>query len=207
MSTTPTWPRPCAAPPLLAYPSRYEGFGFPRSQAMAAGVPVVATAAGAVPEVVGDGALLVAPGTATAWPAPSAVSSTAGPRSTTWSSGDGVGAGQFSWEACAEGLAALYARRPPGRRARSAGRRADRPAADERRCALLMMVEQLRRTASGGIGTYVRGLLQGLDALAAGRAARARAAGQPARPAAAADPIRWPCWATRSHARRCPGRC
>jgi glycosyltransferase involved in cell wall biosynthesis len=32
---------------------------------------------------------------------------------------------------------------------------------------LLMMVEQLRRTASGGIGTYVRGLLQGLDALAA----------------------------------------
>jgi glycosyltransferase involved in cell wall biosynthesis len=31
---------------------------------------------------------------------------------------------------------------------------------------LLMMVEQLRRTASGGIGTYVRGLLQGLDTLA-----------------------------------------
>jgi glycosyltransferase involved in cell wall biosynthesis len=31
---------------------------------------------------------------------------------------------------------------------------------------LLMMVEQLGRTASGGIGTYVRGLLQGLDSLA-----------------------------------------
>ncbi len=30
---------------------------------------------------------------------------------------------------------------------------------------LLMMVEQLRRTASGGIGTYVHGLLQGLDTL------------------------------------------
>ena len=44
---------------VLAYPSRYEGFGFPPLQAMAAGVPVVATAAGAVPEVVGDGALLV----------------------------------------------------------------------------------------------------------------------------------------------------
>jgi glycosyltransferase involved in cell wall biosynthesis len=28
-----------------------------------------------------------------------------------------------------------------------------------------MMVEQLRRTASGGIGTYIRGLLQGLDSL------------------------------------------
>jgi len=30
---------------------------------------------------------------------------------------------------------------------------------------LLMLVEQLRRTASGGIGTYVRGLIQGLDSL------------------------------------------
>lgn len=47
---------------VLAYPSVYEGFGFPPLQAMAAGVPVVATAAGSVPEVVGDAALTVAPG-------------------------------------------------------------------------------------------------------------------------------------------------
>ncbi len=47
---------------VLAYPSKYEGFGFPPLQAMAVGVPVVATAAGAVPEVVGDGAWLVDPG-------------------------------------------------------------------------------------------------------------------------------------------------
>ena len=44
---------------VLAYPSRYEGFGFPPLEAMAAGVPVVASAAGAVPEVVGDAAALV----------------------------------------------------------------------------------------------------------------------------------------------------
>ncbi len=44
---------------MLAYPSVYEGFGFPPLQAMAAGIPVVTTLAGAVPEVVGDGALLV----------------------------------------------------------------------------------------------------------------------------------------------------
>lgn len=46
---------------VLAYPSRYEGFGFPPLQAMAAGVPVVATRAGALEEVLGDAAVLVTP--------------------------------------------------------------------------------------------------------------------------------------------------
>ena len=34
-------------------PSFFEGFGFPASEAMACGVPVIANAAGALPEVVG----------------------------------------------------------------------------------------------------------------------------------------------------------
>jgi glycosyltransferase involved in cell wall biosynthesis len=46
---------------VFAFPSLYEGFGFPPLEAMAAGVPVVATTAGAVPEVLGDAAELVAP--------------------------------------------------------------------------------------------------------------------------------------------------
>ena len=46
---------------VFAYPSRYEGFGLPPIEAMAAGVPVVATRAGALPEVCGDGADLVPP--------------------------------------------------------------------------------------------------------------------------------------------------
>jgi glycosyltransferase involved in cell wall biosynthesis len=46
---------------VLAFPSYYEGFGFPPIEAMAAGVPVVATTAGSVPEVVGEAALLVDP--------------------------------------------------------------------------------------------------------------------------------------------------
>jgi glycosyltransferase involved in cell wall biosynthesis len=47
---------------VLAYPSVYEGFGLPPLEAMQAGTPVVAANAGALPEVLGDAALLPDPG-------------------------------------------------------------------------------------------------------------------------------------------------
>jgi alpha-1,3-rhamnosyl/mannosyltransferase len=45
----------------VVVPSTYEGFGLPALEGMACGVPVVATARGALPEVCGDAALLVEP--------------------------------------------------------------------------------------------------------------------------------------------------
>jgi alpha-1,3-rhamnosyl/mannosyltransferase len=50
-----------AAATVFAYPSLYEGFGFPVAQAMAAGVPVVTSNVSSLPEIAGDAAVLVDP--------------------------------------------------------------------------------------------------------------------------------------------------
>ena len=72
---------------------------------------------------------------------------------------------------------------------------------------VLMMVEQLRRTASGGIGTYVRGLIQGprLAPDAENRPDIELVASR--RPGGRRAPTPWPAWATRCTALLFPGRC
>jgi glycosyltransferase involved in cell wall biosynthesis len=46
---------------VVAYPSLYEGFGLPVLEAMACGAAVVASSATSIPEVAGDGAILIDP--------------------------------------------------------------------------------------------------------------------------------------------------
>jgi glycosyltransferase involved in cell wall biosynthesis len=46
---------------LFTYPSLYEGFGFPPLEAMACGVPVIASHSASLPEVIGDAGIMIDP--------------------------------------------------------------------------------------------------------------------------------------------------
>jgi glycosyltransferase involved in cell wall biosynthesis len=93
-----------------AYPSVYEGFGLPPIEAMSAGVPVVATTAGSLPEVCRDGADLVAVGDTPALTAAlRRVLDDPGHRAALIERGRKVAAG-YDWDVTAERFAALLAR-------------------------------------------------------------------------------------------------
>ena len=57
----PDLPSITAAATAFAYPSLYEGFGFPIAQAMAAGVPVITSNVSSMPEVASNAAVLIDP--------------------------------------------------------------------------------------------------------------------------------------------------
>jgi glycosyltransferase involved in cell wall biosynthesis len=92
------------------FPSVYEGFGLPPLEAMSAGVPVVATRAGAVPEVCRDGADLVPVGdTAALGEALRRVLTDAAHRDALVTRGRAVAAG-YRWDDAADAFADLFRR-------------------------------------------------------------------------------------------------
>jgi glycosyltransferase involved in cell wall biosynthesis len=93
---------------VFAFPSRYEGFGLPPLEAMAADVPVVATSAGAVPEVVADAGLLVPVADESALAAALASVLDDEQLARALVERGRARAATFTWERCAAGLVALY---------------------------------------------------------------------------------------------------
>jgi glycosyltransferase involved in cell wall biosynthesis len=101
---------------VFAYPSLYEGFGLPPLEAMAMSVPVVATSAGAVPDVVGEAAVLVRPqDPAELASALFSVIEDEGLRARLVAAG-AERVGRFTGEAAAAGLARLYSDAAASRR-------------------------------------------------------------------------------------------
>ena len=94
----------------LAYPSLDEGFGFPVLEAQQAGLPVVATDAGSIPEIAGAGATLVPVGDVDALAAAlGRVLDDDGARAALVAAGC-ANLDRFSWAATAAALVDLYCR-------------------------------------------------------------------------------------------------
>jgi alpha-1,3-rhamnosyl/mannosyltransferase len=98
----------------LTFPSRYEGFGMSVLEVMNEGRPVIASTAGALPEVVGEGGVLLDPDDTTAWSTAldqllrdrvrwRQLADAASARATT-----------FSWRQSVEDVVALYRRAAQG---------------------------------------------------------------------------------------------
>jgi alpha-1,3-rhamnosyl/mannosyltransferase len=95
---------------ILAYPSLYEGFGFPPLQAMSLGVPVVTTNAGALPETVGDGGVIVEPQQPESLAIAISKLLADGKVREQFIKAGFERVKEFTWDKCAQGLVSLYER-------------------------------------------------------------------------------------------------
>jgi glycosyltransferase involved in cell wall biosynthesis len=98
---------------LLVLPSWHEGFGLPALEAMALGVPVVASNRGALPEVVNDAGLLVSPDDARGLAAAIEAVLRDPIRAAAMSARGLSQAATFTWDAAARGLRDAFDRLPP----------------------------------------------------------------------------------------------
>jgi glycosyltransferase involved in cell wall biosynthesis len=100
---------------LLVLPSWHEGFGLPALEAMALGVPVVVSNRGALPEVVGDAGLLVAPDDARGLAAAIESVLLDSQKASAMSARGLVQSAGFTWDAAASRLRAALDELPPRR--------------------------------------------------------------------------------------------
>lgn len=94
----------------LTFASRYEGFGMPVLEVMNEGRPVIAAQAAALPEVVGDGGLLVDPDDVTGWAAALDLLLRDKMRWQQLADAASDRAASYTWERSVDDLVALYLR-------------------------------------------------------------------------------------------------
>lgn len=92
---------------LLAFPSMYEGFGRPPLEAMGSGVPVVASRAGAIPEVVGGAGILLQGYDEAAWAEAFRVAADDAERRTALRQSGLERSAQFSWERACKAISSV----------------------------------------------------------------------------------------------------
>ncbi len=97
----------------LAYPSLDEGFGFPLLEAQSIELPIVATRAGSIPEVAGDGAELVPLGDTDALAAALTRVLVDDERRAALLAAGRANLARFSWSATADALVDVYERLRP----------------------------------------------------------------------------------------------
>jgi alpha-1,3-rhamnosyl/mannosyltransferase len=95
---------------LMLYPSLYEGFGMPVTEALACGAPVAASDAASLPEALGDAGRLIAPRDVEGWSRALEAALGAGQRTEAERERRRAQARRFSWEGTAAIVEGIYRR-------------------------------------------------------------------------------------------------